>query len=236
MTALIALCTFLPLAGPDAIPAARIEGDYIESRTADIYTGPCFANAEVFLTGHQAVLAWKVRRGFWDGVDLAGLTVAAAVKGTSTFSKDDPARAVSVVIVDQAASPAQRDALVSLAKHLGGARLANVKDVKVATLSLTVEEMDSPSAENEAAHGHGQAMPCAPRASFWAPGLAEILTRPLDSSDHLCGNEVVEYQPLSRGVSALPAYTLSHVYKGDGLGSRWDDHNCRSSFVGHFAD
>ena len=27
--------------------------------------------------GHQAVVAWKINEGSWDGVDLAGLTVAA---------------------------------------------------------------------------------------------------------------------------------------------------------------
>ena len=77
--------------------------------------------------------------------------------------------------------------------------------------------------------------PRAARASFWAAGLAEILTRPLDDGDHACGNEVVAYEPLSEGVEALPAYTLGHRFKGAGLDSRWDDPNCRSSFVGHFA-
>ena len=32
-----------------------------------------------------------------------------------------------------------------------------------------------------------------------------------------------------------PAYTLGHQFKGEGLDSRWDDPNCRSSFVGRFA-
>ena len=78
-------------------------------------------------------------------------------------------------------------------------------------------------------------MPKAARASVWVPGLAEILTRPLDEGDHACGNEVVEYAPLSKGVTALPAYTLSHHFKGKQLGTTWNDPNCRSSFVGHFA-
>ena len=40
---------------------------------------------------------------------------------------------------------------------------------------------------------------------------------------------------MSRGVTAQPAYTLAHVFKGKQLGTTWDDPNCRSSFVGHFA-
>jgi hypothetical protein len=45
----------------------------------------------------------------------------------------------------------------------------------------------------------------------------------------------VEYPPLSKGVNAVPAYTLGHYFRGKGLGSTWDDHNCRSTFVGQFA-
>ena len=78
-------------------------------------------------------------------------------------------------------------------------------------------------------------MPHAPRASLWVPGLAQIVTRPLDDNDHFCGNEVVAYPPLSKGTSVLPAYTLGHQFKGNGLNASWDDPNCRSSFVGHFA-
>ena len=63
-----------------------------------------------------------------------------------------------------------------------------------------------------AAHG----MPHSPRASFWAAGLAKIVTRPLDERDHACGNEVIAYPPLSKGVSAQPAYTLGHTFKGAG--------------------
>ena len=78
-------------------------------------------------------------------------------------------------------------------------------------------------------------MPKAPRGRLYVDGLAEIVTRPLEDSDHACGNEVVEYPPLSRGVTALPAYTLAHEFKGKGLNTTWDDANCRSSFVGRFA-
>jgi hypothetical protein len=78
-------------------------------------------------------------------------------------------------------------------------------------------------------------MPKSPRASFWAAGLAQIVTRPLDERDHACGNEVVAYPPLSAAVEANPAYTLGHTFRGEGLNAQWADPNCRSSFVGTFA-
>ena len=47
---------------------AKVNGDYVESRSADVYTGQCFANGEVGLSGDQAILAWHIRSGSWDGV------------------------------------------------------------------------------------------------------------------------------------------------------------------------
>jgi hypothetical protein len=119
-----------------------------------------------------------------------------------------------------------------MARELGGARLGNIKAVKTASMALKVE--DHVASEADSLHrGHG--MPQAPRASFWAAGLAQIVTRPLDENDHFCGNEVIAYQPLSQGVKAQPAYTLGHEFKGEDLPSRWSDPYCRSSFVGRFA-
>jgi hypothetical protein len=227
-----ALCGALVLAGSGVAQAAGIRGDYVEARTADVFTGPCFSNSEVFIYGSQAVMAWKVTDGSYNGVDLGGLSVAAALKGTTTFSEDKPELAKAVLIVDERADSRQREALVALAKELGGARLQNVVAVRPARIGLKVEA-HAMSAADTAHSDHG--MPHAPRASFWAAGLAQIVTRPLDDRDHFCGNEVVAYPPLSKGVEALPAYTLGHEFKGTGLGTRWDDPNCRSAFVGHFA-
>jgi hypothetical protein len=232
---LITAATAFTLAGVTPPDRSRIEGDYVESRTADVFTGPCFANAQVFITGHQAVMAWKVTQGSWEGVDLAGLSVAAAVRGTTTFSKDEPGQAESVVMVDESATPEQRRALLALAKELGGERLSRIVAVEPAKMNVFVESHEAESAAHETENHHARMMPQAPRGSFWAAGLAEITTRPLDGSDHLCGNEVIEYPPLSRGVSAQPAYTLSSSFKGQGLGTRWDEHNNRGSFVGHFS-
>lgn len=229
---LTALCGALVVFSSSVAGAAGIRGDYLEARTADVFTGPCFSNAEVNIYGKNAVMAWKVSEGSYQGVDLSGLSVAAAVQASTTLSEDRPELASAVLIVDEKASPRQREALVALARELGGRRLQNVVDIKTSRISLKVEA-HMPSA-NESTHAeHG--MPHAPRASFWAAGLAQILTRPLNDGDHFCGNEVVAYAPLSKAVSVLPAYTLGHQFKGAGLNTHWDDPNCRSSFVGRFA-
>ena len=70
---LVVMCATLLLISAPAF-AGQIYGDYVETRSADIYTGPCFANAEVGLVGDQATLAWRIRKGEWKGVSLDGLS------------------------------------------------------------------------------------------------------------------------------------------------------------------
>src|SRR5579871_6793855 len=65
--------------------AAQISGDYIETRSADVYTGQCFANGEVNLVGNEAILGWHVQQGSWNGVSLKGLSVVAAVRASGTL-------------------------------------------------------------------------------------------------------------------------------------------------------
>jgi hypothetical protein len=226
------LCLVLVCVATGAAGAAGIRGDYIEARTADVFTGPCFSNAEVFIYGNRAVLAWKVTEGSWNGVDLSGLCVAAAVNGTTTFSEDQPEKATAVLILDSSADSRQREALAELAKALGGERLSHIAATTTARMSFKLEQHSR--AGGEVAHA-AHDMPQTPHASFWAAGVAQIVTRPLDERDHACGNEVIAYPPLSKGVRAQPAFTMGHAFKGEGLDVRWDDPNCRSSFVGHFA-
>src|ERR1700748_882281 len=59
--------------------AQQIRGEYMASRTADGYVRHCYANAETGLSGKQALLAWKIDSGSWNGVKLDGLHAAGAV-------------------------------------------------------------------------------------------------------------------------------------------------------------
>lgn len=221
------------LAAIHPAPAA-IQGNYLEARTADIYTGPCFSNSEVYLTGDQAVMAWQVTAGSWRGVDLSGLGIAAAIQGSNTFSEDTPEQAKSVLIVDKDATPEQRTALIDFAKSMASGRLAQVVAIKESVFCMTLESHQGEEASASHAGAHGS-MPKAPAALFWAPGIAEINSRPLGDGDHYCGNEDVAYAPLSKDVSVKPAYTVAHSFRGKDLGTTWDDARCRGTFAGTFS-
>jgi hypothetical protein len=125
---------------PAAVSAPGISGDYLEARTADVYTGPCFANSEMDLVGKQAVMAWHVRQGAWQGVPLGGLSVVAAVRSSATLGDPfgGPLRASALIVVDQRATPQQRDALVAFAHAMSGELLSSVVAVESAPIEMAV--------------------------------------------------------------------------------------------------
>src|ERR1039457_715034 len=67
------------------LPARGVTGNYIEARTADVFTGPCFANGEVEMNGKEAVFGWKINSGTWHGVSLEGLSVVGVIRSEHTL-------------------------------------------------------------------------------------------------------------------------------------------------------
>src|SRR5262249_6274583 len=116
--------------------AQQIYGDYIESRNADVYTGHCFAMSELSLTGDQAIVGWRVSKGEWNGVKLDGLSVVGVAKASDTLGSPfvNPYPAKAVLIVDEKATPAQRDALQAFAREMGGELLKNVVRTEAAPI------------------------------------------------------------------------------------------------------
>lgn len=218
ISAALALSVF---ALSDAAHAQHISGDYIETRSADVWTGPCVANGEVNLAGDQAILAWRVKSGDWDGVSLEGLAIVGVVKAGATLGDEynNPYPAKAVVIVDERATPEQRKALVAFAQAMTGELLKNVVRLEVAAIKMEVS--------HEGGH-YGKTL-------LRAGGLAGIETRSLNGRDHLCGNEEVFYQPLTAMTHAMPAVAELDEYSGPSLGVSWTTHGKRSAFVGSFA-
>src|SRR5215467_4812850 len=202
-----------------AASAQQIRGDYLETRSADVYTGQCFANGEVNLVGNEAILAWHVQSGSWNGVPLAGLSVAAAVHANGTLGDpyENPYPAHAILLVDEQANEQQRAALTSFAHHMGGELLGNVKQVIAVPVEMVVNRQQ-----------HGVAV-------LRAGQFATVQTRSLNDKDHLCGNEVTFYPPLTEVAHAMPAVALTDSYQGPGLGVDWESHGKRSAFVGTFS-
>jgi len=200
---------------------AAINGDYLEVRNADVWTGPCYANSEVDLTGKRAILAWRISNGSWEGTDLSGLTVVAVVKASATLGDPfrNPLPSESVLILDRKATAQQQKALVSFAKARAAKLIGHLVRVDVAPVSLEVGK----------GANHGIDV-------LKAGDLAVVKTRALCQGDIMCGNETVYYPPLTKVNDSMPAFSQEDAFNGKGLGVVWNNRNARSAFIGTFTD
>jgi len=220
LCATAALCISAALAVSANLPSTHVRGEYIEARTADVFTGPCFANAEAGLTGDLAVMGWKIDKGSFQGVNLDGLSVMGVIRASNTLgdvtATSYPVKAV--LIIDDRANAEQRLALRGFAQKMGGQLLADVVHVEYQPIEFSV-------ADNSI---HSR------KAVMTAGNMVKLETRPMTEGDQDCHNESVWYQPLTPVEHAMPAYTVTNGYSGKGLGTVWNYSGNRGSFVGTF--
>lgn len=198
--------------------AAGVTGQYVEARTCDVWTAPCFANAEINITGKNAVMAWKVAKGKVGDVAVDGLSVVAVVEASDTLGMEQTGPARSILIVDEKATSAQRAALQRLAREQGGKLLENVVAVRTAPIQLSVCDCEGGAC-----------------AKVQAGQVARVETRCLKGKhDTACGNEGGFYPPLAKGVKATAAVAVEHSYRGEDFKTVWHDCGRRGAFVGSF--
>lgn len=216
----LSLCLAGALCAAGLPNRTQLRGEYIEARTADVFTGPCFANSEVDLVGNLAVFGWKVDKGEFQGVNLDGLSVVGVVRANNTLGNihAEVYPVKSVIIVDDRASFEQRQALAAFARRMGGDLLQDVVKTEFQPIELNFQNNNLHSA----------------KASLTAGSLAKIETRAINEGDHLCSNEITWYGPLTKVNHAMPAFALAHSYKGTGLDTTWSSPDKRSAFVGSF--
>lgn len=201
--------------------ASRISGNYMEFRNADVYTGPCFANSQVGLTGQNAVLAWQITDGQWNGVSLSGLGVVAVVRASATLGDPfaDPLPAKAVLFVDSRATEAQQAALISFAQSQSAGLLNDIVATNQAPISFTADP----------GHMAWQALSVG--------NTVKLSTRAITMNDMICHNEQTYYPPLSSHLThSMAVVALDSSYQGSSLGVTWDESNGRGSFVGKFAE
>ena len=215
-TALITVVLGLTAASTLAAGTATVKGTYVEARTSEVFAGACVINSEVDTAGREALLAWKVDKGTFNGVRIDGLSVVAAVAGDKNLSVHEIggeiAKTRTALFLDARASDVQRKALVAMVKALS-------KDVVTTVVEATpasIEFIDG---------GHDI------RVS--TKTLKLVVTKHMDH-DVTCGNKQW-FQPLSTVEHAEMGATDENMFDGPSLGTRWSDPNKRSAFFGTFA-
>src|SRR5438270_10272683 len=108
---LLAVCGLASTVSIAAGGRSTVSGQYVEARTAEVFTGGCIMGSEAETVGKQAVLAWRVDRGSFNGVSLDGLSVVAAVVGDRNLGIQEigggKAATRSALYVDNRANAAQ---------------------------------------------------------------------------------------------------------------------------------
>lgn len=202
--------------GASGTDKTEIKGEYVEVRTAEVFTGGCIMGSEGEVSGKEAILAWRVQEGSVGGVSLAGLSVVAVVAGDVNLGTHElggvaPTWVKSIVMTDDRANAAQQRALVAMARSMAPGVVTDVIETRSTAIKF-----------NSGAHS------------------VEVSAGPaaLDVELHVehspvCG-AVKWFSPLGQTESPQIGLTRSTSWTGKGLGTQWKQIDRKSSFVGSF--
>ena len=189
-----------------------LRGDYVEVRTASVFAGACHYNGEVTTTGRDAMMAWNVTSGKWQGVDLTGVRVMAIVSAGANLSDNNAARQ-SEVIIDRNASRMQALAMLNALKERYAASLGKIIAVRTAPISFDRTGRTYAVAADDAAI-NVEAMP----------------------NDLCCKMpNLVWYAPLVSLENRKVGYTTKALYSGNAVSDPWARSGENSAFYGSFA-
>lgn len=216
---LVSTVACILITGNSIVQAADIRGSYLETRSCQVYTGPCFANSEIGLMGNDAILAWHVTEGKHNGVDLSGLAVVMVIRASDTLAfagLDDPKDLKSIVIVDERSSSEQQAALVEFVKQRTGRAGQFIAHVKTAPIEMNLDDVEL-------------------TGSLTAGSVVKLTTRRARKGDCICANEIAYYPPLTELRNFVPGVAIEAEFTGKGLGNQWSNPNSRSVYMGLFS-
>ena len=193
-----------------------ISGEYVEARTAEVFAGGCVMNSEAETMGRQAVMAWKIDRGSYQGVSLDGLAVVAAVNGDRNLGMREmggeaPQNVRAALVVDARATEAQRTALVAMARDFS----KNVVNEVVSVTPAQITFWD----DND-------------RIAVAAPDVELTVNKQL-KHDPSCG-AMQWFRPLTTIQQGTMGVAEAHAFSGSTLGTKWSHPNKRSAFFARF--
>jgi hypothetical protein len=217
-TLIVASLALALSAGVEADDKSLIVGEYVEARTAEVFAGGCIMNSEAETMGRQAIMAWKITTGSLDGVVLDGLTVAAAVAGDRNLGMremggEEPTAVKAIITVDPRATPAQRDALVRLARELSRGLITEVVRVDTARIRFA-------TSQNYV------------EVSVPDQGLQLTVNKTM-KHDPSCG-AMQWFKPFTALTESSMGVAAVHAFSGQGLGTKWSAPDKRSAFFGTF--
>jgi hypothetical protein len=206
----VALAASVGASGPG------IQGDYVEVRTAEVFTGGCIMGSEGEVSGREAILAWRIKQGSLDGVSLDGLSVVAVVRGDVNLGTHElggaaPTTVKAIVMTDERATAAQQRALVAMARTMAPGVMNDVIETRSTPINFKTE----------------------PDSVKVSAGPATLDVALNVEHSPVCG-AVKWFSPLGQTENPQIGLTRSTAWTGDGLGTQWKQIDRKSSFFGSF--
>jgi hypothetical protein len=192
--------------------STSVTGDYVEVRTASVFAGACHFNGEVTTTGREAMMAWKVTSGKWNGVDLTGVRAIAVVSADDNLSNAQAGRR-SEVIMDKSASHDQAVAMLDAIKSRYADALGRIISVRSAPIDFKHE------------------------GKTYEVGSAEASINVEAMPNDLCCRmpNLIWYSPLVALGQRKVGYTVKALYTGHTVSDNWERAGENSAFYGSFA-
>lgn len=194
----------------------ELTGEYLEARTCQVYTGPCFAAGEVGLAGKEAVMAWKFNEGGYAGQRLDGLCMIAIVQTDKTlgFVGIEPDSAVRArLVIDERATAKQEAAMKAFLKARNADIYEAVADVQRRPIQWQFDTSD---------------LVCQVRAGKFVT----LATRKANPDDCICSNESAYYPPLTEVEHFVPGVATEFAARG--LQRSWQVADTRSAYMATF--
>jgi hypothetical protein len=207
--AVAALCS-----GPSPVEKAsqKITGQYVEARTASVFTGACHYNGELVTTGREAIVAWKFTSGQWQGVGLSGVKAMGAVTSDGSLGNEQAARKTELV-VDSSVSDAQSAAVVGLLSEKCRTQLGEIVAIRRAPIAFKFHE-------NE--------------CSVNSDGYASMSVKPMPDGECCKQPNLVWYSPLTPVENRKVGFTQRAAYTAGTVGDTWQREGENSAFYGSF--
>ena len=188
-----------------------VQGEYIEARSASVYTGACHFGAEFVDGGKEATLVWHIQHGTWNDVSLDGLTIVAIVTAKKNLAIDTETRK-SVLYVDTDTTAAQRIALRNMLATKQAEVLGDIVAMQSAPLSFAKEGTRFDVTVGEVLALSANRYPCAACTQphqIWYQPLAPVQNTIVGKS------EVYRYQDTHLAVTWHQGGAVNNVFVGD---------------------
>ncbi|HVX83771.1 MAG TPA: DUF1326 domain-containing protein [Phycisphaerae bacterium] len=202
------------IAPAPTLPAtpSHLTAQYVEARTASVFAGACHYNGELVTIGQDAVLAWHVTGGVWNGVDLSGVNAMAAVDSSDNLGKDAPRK--SELVIDSHASDAQATAFADMVRSKLHGQLGDVIAVRRGPVTFSHDDANY---------------------SVVAANFGEMSVQPMPNGECCKQPNLVWYSPLIPLEGRKVGYTQDAGYSAGNVGDPWERSDENSAFYGTYS-